>query len=177
MVSCIVFLGLMIGSEAFSEDHTAFALKQAELLQAEANKLITSGDVTEELFATNKPKQSCSSFLFTSHPKLGGIPTGKKILIFVSFSMPEASLKSLVEEASKHNAVLVMRGLYEDSFAKTAQKLKDLNLTIDIHPELFETHGITSVPTFLEIQNNKATQRLSGNVSLSFCLSKFGKQS
>jgi type-F conjugative transfer system pilin assembly protein TrbC len=91
--------------------------------------------------------------------------------------MPEASLKSLAEEAPKHNAVLVMRGLYEDSFVKTARKLKDLNLTIDIHPDLFENHKITSVPTFIELKDNKPAQRLSGNVSLSFCVSKFKEHS
>lgn len=173
MVSFIVFLGWMIGSEAFSEDHAAYALKQAEQLQAEANKLIGNGEVTENLFATYKPKQSCASSLFTLTGKSANATSFRKILIFVSFSMPEVSLKSLAEEAQKHNAILVMRGLYEDSFAKTTQKLKDLNLTVDIHPELFETHGIISVPTFIELKDNKAIQQLSGNVSLPFCLTKF----
>lgn len=177
MLYILTLMNLLYLQVAHAEDHAPFALKQAELLLVEANKLITSGDVTEELFASNKPKQSCSSFLFTSHPKPRGIPSGNKILVFVSFSMPEASLKSLVEEAPKHNAVLVMRGLYEDSFVKTAQKLKDLNLTIDIHPDLFESHKITSVPTFIELKDNKPVKQLSGNVSLSFCLSKFKEQS
>ena len=44
-----------------------------------------------------------------------------KILVFVSFSMPKASLRALAQEVAKHNAVLVMRGLKGDSF-KVTQK-------------------------------------------------------
>lgn len=176
MLRPLIF-SLMLCQNVCAEDHAAFALKQAEQLQVEANKLIANGEVTENLFAEHKSKQGCSSSLLRSTSRQSSNTNDKKILIFVSFSMPEASLKSLAEEAPKHNAVLVMRGLYEDSFAKTAQKLKDLNLTIDIHPELFETYKITSVPTFIEVENTKPIQRLSGNVSLSFCLSKFAEQS
>ncbi|MFZ4077143.1 MAG: TrbC family F-type conjugative pilus assembly protein, partial [Legionellaceae bacterium] len=42
-----------------------------------------------------------------------------KILVFVSFSMPTASLVALSQSAEKHHAVLVMRGLKDDSFKET----------------------------------------------------------
>ncbi len=97
----------------------------------------------------------------------------KNLLIFVSFSMPEASLKSLFQEAQKQGAILVMRGLYQDSFVQTARKLQQLGISVDIHPELFEAHHITSVPTFIKIDNGHPLYSLKGNVTLDFALKKF----
>ena len=97
-----------------------------------------------------------------------------EVLVFVSFSMPEASLKTLFDTAAKHKAVLVMRGLYEDSFVKTAEKLQNMEITADINPELFETYSIEHVPVFVRLQHGKEVARLSGNVSLDFAVSKLG---
>ena len=49
-----------------------------------------------------------------------------EVVVFVSFSMPEASLRALSKAAAEYNAVLVMRGLYEDSFVKTSAKLQQI---------------------------------------------------
>jgi type-F conjugative transfer system pilin assembly protein TrbC len=95
-----------------------------------------------------------------------------EVLVFVSFSMPEASLKALFDAAAQHKAVLVMRGLYEDSFVKTAEKLQNMGVVADINPELFDTYGIEHVPVFVRLQHGKEVARLSGNVSLDFALSK-----
>ncbi len=125
------------------------------------------------------PTEGVSPFSSSSH---SSFPRGsetlaplnpKSLLIFVSFSMPEASLKSLSREAQKQGAVLVMRGLYRDSFVQTAQKLQQLGITVDIHPELFEAHHIVSVPTFIKIDNGRPLYRLKGNVTLDFALKKF----
>lgn len=97
--------------------------------------------------------------------------------VFVSFSMPEASLKSLFHEASKHKAVLVMRGLYEDSFVKTAAKLQQMGITMDIHPELFEKYHVEQVPVFIRLDKGREVARLSGNVSLDFAVSKLAEVS
>ena len=95
------------------------------------------------------------------------------VLIFVSLSMPETSLKALAQEAAQHHVTLVMRGLYQNSFAKTAQKMKELGITVNIDPELFDKHQVTGVPTFIQV---KSANRLSGNVSLAFCLKKFEEE-
>ena len=102
-----------------------------------------------------------------------GLPSPDQILVFVSFSMPEASLKALAQEAFKHNAMLVMRGLYQGSFAKTARKVQGLGIGVDIHPELFYAHTIRAVPTFILLKAGQAVCRLSGNVPLGFVADKF----
>ena len=173
MLYSVIIIQLFLCYSSFSEDHTAYSLKLAEDLQGEANKLIAEGELTENLFAPAKPKNSCSSSFVKNLAKPREENAGKRLLVFVSFSMSESSLKSLAEEANTHNAVLIMRGLHEDSFVKTAAKLKELEVSVDIHPELFETHKITSVPTFIEVKDKEEINRLSGNVSLKFCVSKF----
>jgi type-F conjugative transfer system pilin assembly protein TrbC len=99
-------------------------------------------------------------------------PKGDEVVVFVSFSMPEASLKALSDAASKHKAVLVMHGLYENSFVKTAEKLRSMGVVVDINPELFETYQVDNVPVFVRLQYGKEVARLSGNVSLDFAVSK-----
>lgn len=115
------------------------------------------------------PKRCSSQFL----EQVEATHNSPKRLVFISLSMPEASLKELGRQAQKHKAVLVMRGLHQDSFVKTTQKLKDLGITVDIHPELFDQHQVTVVPTFIQIQDGKPIHRLSGNVTLAFCAEKF----
>lgn len=107
--------------------------------------------------------------------------SGCRILVFVSFSMPEVSLKSLAQEVNldQNNTcrpILVMRGLYQDSFARTAEKLKDLGIAVEINPELFEDHQITAVPTFLFVRDGKSPHRLRGNVTLAFASKTFEEQ-
>jgi type-F conjugative transfer system pilin assembly protein TrbC len=102
-----------------------------------------------------------------------------QILIFVSFSMPEASLKNLAQEVVRNQGnpchpILVMRGLYQDSFVKTAEKLKSLVVSVDINPELFDAHQVTAVPTFIFVKDGKPLLRLKGNVTLAFVKDRFG---
>ena len=116
-----------------------------------------------------------------------------KILVFVSFSMPKASLRALAKEALKHHAVLVMRGLKGDSFKTTQQAFLELanesnNPNLDtkaiiknipddmqgfeVNPELFKTYQVKKVPTFVLVQGEQEVSRLSGNVSLEYAAKK-----
>ena len=104
-----------------------------------------------------------------------------KILVFVSFSMPSASLVALSQEAEKHHAVLVMRGLKDDSFKETQKAFaalgKDMTCGIEINPEAFETYHIKQVPVFVLVKSTPGKDaqemgRLSGNVSLAFAANK-----
>jgi hypothetical protein len=166
--------------------------EQLEAVKTEAAKIIDRG----ELLQSMTTRTGCPSQLFNKEVKTRGNCSTKavqpplfanegdklkqgeehQLFVFVSFSMPEASLKSLAKDATKYNAVLVMRGLFEDSFVKTANKLKDLGIGVDINPELFEEHQITAVPTFVALQSGKPTWRLKGNVTLGFVSKKVNGQ-
>jgi len=162
---------------ALSPEIVTEAFQQVEELRKQANQLIK-----QNLLRSSDQRHSqrgCSSQPLTEKTRmtngctqnpLNASEKPAQILVFVSFSMPELSLKSLFQEARLHHAVLIMRGLEQDSFRKTVLKLQGLGITVDMNPELFEKHHIESVPTFILLKNG--TYRLKGNVSLSFAAQK-----
>jgi conjugal transfer pilus assembly protein TrbC len=93
-------------------------------------------------------------------------------LIFVSLSMPEASLKALYQEAEQQGAVLVLRGLKDNSFKRSAEALKILGIGVQIDPTLFEKYAIQSVPTFVRTRGSEYDS-ISGNISLVYALQRF----
>ncbi|WP_010303974.1 type-F conjugative transfer system pilin assembly protein TrbC [Candidatus Odyssella thessalonicensis] len=96
----------------------------------------------------------------------------EQILVFVSFSMPDASLKALAHSAALQPVTLVLRGLIENSFKKTGEKVKDLNTALDINPQAFEDYHVTQVPTFILVRHGKEVARLSGNVTVEFAVTQ-----
>ena len=112
-----------------------------------------------------------------------GAPSSDKILIFVSFSMPKASLQQLAQDALKYNAVLILRGLKHNTFKDTVVALKVMGKgreeeeqgfegAFEINPMLFETYNITHVPIFIHVRMGQEKSRLSGNVTLPFAYKK-----
>lgn len=78
------------------------------------------------------------------------------LLVFISFSMPEQSLKLWAEQASKIKAPLVLRGFVENSIQATTQKAFELfgsdgmpELLVD--PEAFERFAIENVPAVVAV--------------------------
>ncbi len=78
---------------------------------------------------------------------------GPKVLIFVSFAMPEATLQRLVDQAARAGATLVLRGLVSGSIRETATRMQALigsrRVAVQIDPEAFERYGITRTPSFV----------------------------
>lgn len=93
------------------------------------------------------------------------------LYVFVSWSMPLSSLKMLAQEADAQKAVLVFRGLKEDSFIKTASHFKELGEGAIIDPLLFRENNINIVPTFIRSTKDHLVQ-LKGNVTLVFAKQK-----
>lgn len=93
-----------------------------------------------------------------------------KYLIFVSFSMPKGSLKSLYLE-SKDEATMIIRGLKDDSFKKTAKELQELQIVVDIDPNLFKKYQVTRVPTIVAVHED-GYNSIQGNISFNYAKSK-----
>lgn len=127
-------------------------------------------------------------------------------LVFVSFSMPDASLKQLLRDAGKLGAQLILHGLVGDDLQATSRRLLEvqgINPEADklpegvgeadvggmgIDPTLFERLNIQHVPTFvLPLEPVQACAeghgcppfrhiRVSGDVSLAYALDKFSPE-
>lgn len=121
-------------------------------------------------------------------------------LIFISLSMPEASLRSLLVEAARTDSPLVLRGLVENSMKRTVARLSELLGTQDddttgaptpslaIDPTLFERFDIDKVPAFVLPQDAIAActpdgcpvpdhLKVAGDVSLGYALGVMARES
>ncbi len=117
--------------------------------------------------------------------------TGPDLLVFVSFSMPDASLKRLATDAAKTNAVLVFRGPKEGSLKKTLlafEPLAKLGASAILHPEAFTWNRIDSVPVFVlgtaagggcddAADSCRETLRIAGDASLEYILERMARAS
>lgn len=110
-----------------------------------------------------------------------------QLLVFVSFSMPMATLKALARDVNRVGGKLVLRGLVKGSlpagsFSETLIKLQELQEELLIDPTLFEAYQVEVVPTFAlrEQPTENAEEKvkhdvLRGNVSLEFVLEQFAE--
>lgn len=121
-------------------------------------------------------------------------------LIFVSFSLPEDSLRALLAEAGRTGSPLVLRGLVEDSMQRTAARLGELlgakndreaaaepTPSLAIDPTLFERFDVDKVPAFILPQDTLASctpegcpvpehLKVAGDVSLAYALSVMARE-
>lgn len=124
--------------------------------------------------------------------KTSSLPTGKcmtnampsisspKLLVFISFSVPESTWFTLSKDIAKVDGIFVLRGLPNNSFHELAKRLiyfrqNGLTTQIQINPKLFEEYGIKTVPTFV-IPGEGAYDKVSGNISTLFALDLFANE-
>lgn len=104
-----------------------------------------------------------------------------QLIVFVSLGMPDTPLKQLAAEAEKTKARLVIRGLLDNSFKTTINRLHELKIPVEIDPTLFDLFEVKRVPTFVrctmtpEGAVKEGHDRLSGNIFMRDALEKFRK--
>jgi conjugal transfer pilus assembly protein TrbC len=84
----------------------------------------------------------------------GALPSsGPALLVFVSFTLPQATLARLVEQAAEARATLVLRGLVNGSLTQTVARAQSLigsrQVAFQIDPLAFDRFGVTQVPSFV----------------------------
>lgn len=109
------------------------------------------------------------------------------ILIFVSFSMPEQSLEAYLRDAKKIHASVVIRGLINNSFQETFQRMALLIKSsggngVELNPLWFRRFGIKDVPAVVIVPQGSACYKnetcakdrdydvMTGNITLSAAL-------
>lgn len=100
-----------------------------------------------------------------------GLSTGPSLLIFISFSMPEATLKRLVDQAARAKATLLIRGLVNGSLRDTVVRMQDLigNRQVDaqIDPQAFGRFAITATPSFVLVRDGAKPESCASGSCLS----------
>jgi len=111
------------------------------------------------------------------------------IIVFVSFSMPDASLKQWMRQAELIQAPVVVRGLIHNSFKETIQKMaaltRDNHGGVQLDPTLFRRFQIKQVAAVVVwkesgcLSNQSCIENYNviyGDVELSFALQKIAGQ-
>lgn len=106
-----------------------------------------------DLEALAKGYEAAGEQMAAAQAQLG---SGPRMLVFVSFAMPEATLARLVDQAEKASATLVLRGLTESSLKATVFRVQKLigrrKVAVQIDPQAFERFGVTKSPTFVLVR-------------------------
>ncbi len=104
-------------------------------------------------------------------------PKDEGLVVFVSMSMPSASLNRLIDESAQHGFPLVMRGLVGDSWRETQEVMAKLignrNAQIQIDPRLYTRFAIKSVPAIVVVSSASSRYAtVEGDVSVAYALDK-----
>lgn len=111
-----------------------------------------------------------------------------RVMVFISFSMPMESIKRIVQETSKIDGVVVLRGFVDGSYQKTAEIIATLGEkrgNIQVNPEAFKKYKIEQVPSIILVQSDQEGSvdsegcalpgtfiGISGDVSLPYALNR-----
>ncbi len=127
-------------------------------------------------------------------PGSAGLPasarkTGSNVIVFVSFSMPDAALRQLSLDATKAGATLVMQGFVNNSATDTAVAINrvfgaETEVGFAVDPTAFNRFGVAAVPTVISLQEPLTAcktrhcaddpipphDRIAGNATLAYML-------
>lgn len=117
-----------------------------------------------------------------------GLASGPALMVFVSLSMPEPTLRKLLKQAARAQATLFIRGLVDNSIRTTVTRVQELigqtPVAIQIDPQAFDRFGVERVPSFVLVRDGtrpascasgvcappQAFVKLTGDVSIDYAL-------
>ncbi len=86
-----------------------------------------------------------------------GLTAGPGFFIFVSLTMPRATLQRLIDQAARAKATIVIRGFANGSLRDTVTQVQGLigkqQVAIQIDPLAFDRFAITKVPSFVLVRD------------------------
>lgn len=86
------------------------------------------------------------------------------VIGFVSFSMPDASIKKIIADTLKVNGTVLFIGFKDNDFKATAKEIRRLDIrkgNIQINPNAFKQYKIDVVPSIVMVKAN-AEENLDG---------------
>ena len=158
-----------------------FSKGYGDITSYQTKKQVESPYIKKELSLASKTTESQEAKC-PSGGCFEGAPTLEdySLLVFISFSMPEASLLSFAKELESCGGAFVVRGLPNNSFAEFFNKLNHLkemgmDTPILIDPDSFEEYEVTEVPTIV-LKGEQAFDKMTGNVPVSYALEIFAEK-
>ncbi|MDO8775237.1 MAG: type-F conjugative transfer system pilin assembly protein TrbC [Burkholderiaceae bacterium] len=124
-----------------------------------------------------------------------GLATGPGLFVFVSLSMPQATLQRLVDQAARAQASVFIRGFAGGSLRETVVRVQGLigqrQVAIQIDPQAFDRFTIERVPSFVLVRDGtrpvscasgtcappEGFLRTTGDVSLDYALEYMQRRS
>ena len=86
-----------------------------------------------------------------------GLTAGPGLFIFISLTMPRATLQGLVDQAARAKAAIVIRGFANGSLRDTVVQVQGLigkrQVAIQIDPLAFDRFAISKVPSFVLVRD------------------------
>ena len=83
------------------------------------------------------------------------------LFVFVTLGMPERTLRLLIDQASRTQAIMVLRGLENASIRQTAAHVQQLiwrsQVQWLIDPQAFDRFGVNQAPTFVLVKAGAQT--------------------
>ena len=212
---CLLCLSLFIShapmshsSIGYSKDelrHFADLEKQSRLssTQSEAMKAKTEAaqpfkeTIIKEAKATQNRvnAEHLKSVINIPEPTQNPHAAPKPMMVFVSLTMPDSTLRALLMQSEQFQVPLVIRGVLPEGFPATARRIQTLLKRVDstqninsgfaISPEWFQRFNITEVPTFVIVKEGQCLPKqpcsgkdfdvVKGNVSISDALEQLAQ--
>ena len=173
--------------------HKAAAIGVFEQAQAKANALEAQphpfpgpSQIPKALQAAPDPAQIARQYQKLRQAPGIGAPRDD-LLVFVSFSMPKASLDRLARDCKRTGAAMVFRGFVKNNVMDTVKAFKPLaklGAGALIDPPAFERYKVKAVPEFMLAQAKPGCQgdgcydhvlTVEGDVSMSYALRRMAQ--
>ena len=186
LILSLLVLASALGSTLFADDLTEF-LRQAEsnidlqamqgILEGKPGPVESQSAKPEPAKAESQPDKKC--------PR-GGCLTNATIededpslMVFISFSVPEASWKEHSQVLERLNGAFILRGLPDNSFSEFARKIKHLreagiNAPILIDDEAFAKYRVHHAPTIV-LKKGQIHDKVTGNLQIPEALTIFAR--
>ena len=142
-----------------AEAEQAAAQKAAALLDApemSGRKLEGAARIIKDVpYQAPDPKALDELFKQVEKPLFPLESSQENLMVMVSFSMPEETLRNLARQADKAGAVLVIRGMVDDSLQATTKAIQKVlgeeggDSTFQINPNVFRAYKVEDVPAFV----------------------------
>lgn len=110
-------------------------------------------------------EQIAESFSRSTSPSLKNPSAMPELMVFASFSIPKEALERIISQSEKSGAVIVFRGLKDDSLTRMGEQIAKIigtrNVTAIIHPPAFKQFKVKRVPALVlarPVQAAKVTE-------------------